>query len=1634
MGGKHKQAQRTKNNARPSSSGRSAELLGNSISQFTGFSTIKDACFTLPTLTLAMTDDTDSMIDSNFQLVLKKMSKKDSTTKLKALQEFTDLVKSSDQETIKNADHKVREATHSSHHQVVLKAKRNLAPYLKQLAGAWFTSQYDTYAPAASAATRSFEDAFPPNKIQEAIIYCQEEILNYIYDNLVVQTVQSLNNTLKGTTEDAEAKYERVVISSLHGYSLYINKVSSENIEKAEDINRKIVSSGKFWKFSKSKVVPIRTAFFGTLKTICQKAPFLLKSETEHIVSAIFQNLDETEPTVLPNIWEAVLLCVTTFEVRFFLKQRSTISSRSESSAVSITLIECLQYIIMKNQANIPLCEKLIKTELIPIIEWCLNECPDSYKQLYNQVAGLVQYWHRNRNHQDVHNYLRYLEYFWTNLDSLFQGLLMNVERSFEKNAASDLAVRQIELLISLKHTIKPRKQMKVKFETEPLESGDLNTSGSMMKSDKCDESYQLSLNVLVFKLCKSYVNFINSKQSRELLEHLYALILEFENKDFFVSLSKMVMGDGEEQGKLIHIYEKLLYKWLKSSYLCTKSVIDMIFILFKYLDDSEKLNILETFTKLQSEQCGWCVTRALSYPYNSDPVIQQWLSNAKVDEYLISIAEKELILDESTPESSILLKQAFTEHKDEELFISKNAVIQIVNIISNCLLNPSDHPVTLDSCASLAAYISSVLYTENLKLRYGTELLLALFKLSCNTRLDTETISQDTLWEVNTAWQDVVGILCCSLETEELKSLANQFAEIIEEEFLINDAKIFKSEEIVDKIVNFIRVIKKNNGFVIFKLLELFLERNFVPKWRSELTNLCVCAEYSRGSLSSLYSPVDSGIISVEDETILKYFKWLGLVIDVFLTPIEAVENYEDDEDEVLHEESPLKEVHTMIDASDDIYKVMLNLLYDVTLANTIKDNFKTIKSYSNLVEISESFIEKLKILMTHIDCKSHVERELMERITKDSWLWAKVVHFLSAEVAKEDLTHVYGDYLNKDEFQEEICQGRVHLTQAFAETLSFDDVLYNACLSERVVTLRSLIHREDIAADIAGTFKLIDAFKIKCGKDLYNLDLSNWERTETLIEIIRLCSAVIRNNKVQSLSQEHWDFSVISLASWCTKLPELRVNYQKIQVSAFISAVAELFTNVESYLNDLEQHMPEHKYILEWRAVFAQDVHTELIATWLYLSEKLLEQYKQNPARITQLPFLQQFGSCISSLKNEYLFKKTDDRSPKWSKLLKTCCSLLTNPLHSLQLWGYHMLISLITGLIEIDSSTISCSKPKKELVLKEFKDLMVQTQDIVHTMLIDFRLGENSCRVEPYTDSYTYTFAYLLLWDVILSMCEKASTELRYQYADWLRNEDFLNNLLNNIFKLIPAEVLHYNDIRIKPFDEWFVKKFQLLLTDPINSNKIERMACWVYANAVTQLPALVRQWWSSIETRVNQVVDRVTSAYVSPQLCAQELADVATHENKFKNMVIKIHPSVREVVAIYTVDEAQMDLVITLPTNYPLGGPDVQCNRQIGGTTHKQWLMQFKMCVLHQNGRIWDGLSLWNNNLDKKFDGVEECYICFAVLHPGTYQLPKLSCQTCRKKFHSACLVIFFCKHYKWFSTSNKSTCPICRNLF
>jgi len=76
---------------------------------------------------------------------------------------------------------------------------------------------------------------------------------------------------------------------------------------------------------------------------------------------------------------------------------------------------------------------------------------------------------------------------------------------------------------------------------------------------------------------------------------------------------------------------------------------------------------------------------------------------------------------------------------------------------------------------------------------------------------------------------------------------------------------------------------------------------------------------------------------------------------------------------------------------------------------------------------------------------------------------------------------------------------------------------------------------------------------------------------------------------------------------------------------------------------------------------------------------------------------------------------------------------------------------------------------------------------------------------------------------------------------------------------------------------------------------------------------------------------------------------------------------------------------------------------------------------------QNGALAEAIQTWKSNFDKEFEGVEECPICYSVIHTTNHSLPRLACRTCKHKFHSACL-------YKWFSTSHKSSCPLCQSPF
>ena len=90
---------------------------------------------------------------------------------------------------VKDSDWKVREETHKSQEQLVLKVGKNIAPILKQLMPVWFSSQYDCYSPVATAAISSFNTAFPATKKSDALAFTKHSIINvsiHSFNDLII--------------------------------------------------------------------------------------------------------------------------------------------------------------------------------------------------------------------------------------------------------------------------------------------------------------------------------------------------------------------------------------------------------------------------------------------------------------------------------------------------------------------------------------------------------------------------------------------------------------------------------------------------------------------------------------------------------------------------------------------------------------------------------------------------------------------------------------------------------------------------------------------------------------------------------------------------------------------------------------------------------------------------------------------------------------------------------------------------------------------------------------------------------------------------------------------------------------------------------------------------------------------------------------------------------------------------------------------------------------------------------------------------------------------------------------------------------------------------------------------------------
>ncbi|CAM8958405.1 unnamed protein product [Rhodiola kirilowii] len=89
--------------------------------------------------------------------------------------------------------------------------------------------------------------------------------------------------------------------------------------------------------------------------------------------------------------------------------------------------------------------------------------------------------------------------------------------------------------------------------------------------------------------------------------------------------------------------------------------------------------------------------------------------------------------------------------------------------------------------------------------------------------------------------------------------------------------------------------------------------------------------------------------------------------------------------------------------------------------------------------------------------------------------------------------------------------------------------------------------------------------------------------------------------------------------------------------------------------------------------------------------------------------------------------------------------------------------------------------------------------------------------------------------------------------------------------------------------------------------------------------------------------------------------------------------------------YKTEETGMDLVIRLPPSYPLKPVDVDCIGSLGisEVLQRKWLLSMVSFVRNQNGATGRSDIDLEKNFDKEFEGIEECPICYSIIHTANH---------------------------------------------
>lgn len=334
------------------------------------------------------------------------------------------------------------------------------------------------------------------------------------------------------------------------------------------------------------------------------------------------------------------------------------------------------------------------------------------------------------------------------------------------------------------------------------------------------------------------------------------------------------------------------------------------------------------------------------------------------------------------------------------------------------------------------------------------------------------------------------------------------------------------------------------------------------------------------------------------------------------------------------------------------------------------------------------------------------------------------------------------------------------------------------------------------------------------------------------------------------------------------------------------------------------------------------------------------------------------------------------------------------------------------------------VSATQKDKSLSFALLKQPINPQETDVESYLLSFELLSLVLE-SPIGQPESLKRQFLYAWNTIFQFFDTSLASLRQFYLGQLQEGNYINVLLD----YIASEI----ELGLEKDTEtiWSIESLDPVV-DLNHPNDIERCLWNVYFQALNNAGSLAKAWFLDLKKKKMRMdVENFTSSHISPLVIRNKTETIRRVLDQDNDLIddtlnVSVSKSGKVVTAYYFIDNQTMEVAFIYPDTYPL--KDIQVEGvQLVGVKEKQWrawILASQSALKFNGGSLLDSLDLFKRNVAMHFDGIEACAICYSILHEDHTQ-PNKECGTCHNRFHTDCL-------YRWFKSGSTESCPLCRS--